>query len=36
MNNKANFMPFIFHSSVMLPWFTVRQVKVDIEIVRLL
>ena len=27
-------MLFIFHLSVILPWFTVREVKVDIEIVR--
>lgn len=36
MNNTANLMLFIFNPSVMLPWFTVREVKVDIEIVRLL
>lgn len=36
MNNAANYMLFIFIPSVLLPWFTVRQVKVDIEIVRLL
>jgi hypothetical protein len=37
MNNTAYyFMPFLFISSVVLPWFTVRKVKVEIEIVRLL